>query len=57
MTVVILQSSNKPEGTHITFNGTDRLYLDECTFKIKQVDSAQDYIRELYLEGITETKI
>ncbi|KID94393.1 hypothetical protein MAJ_09633, partial [Metarhizium majus ARSEF 297] len=48
---------NKPEGTHITFNGTDWLYLDECTFKIKQVDSAQDYIRELYLEGITDIKI
>ncbi|KID63663.1 uncharacterized protein G6M90_00g064090 [Metarhizium brunneum] len=48
---------NKPEGTDITFNGTDWLYLDECTFKIKQVDSAQDYIRELYLEGITEIKI
>ncbi|KAL7952227.1 hypothetical protein V8C34DRAFT_324100 [Trichoderma compactum] len=26
---------NKPEGTHVTYNGTDWLYLDDCTGRIK----------------------
>ncbi|KHN94942.1 uncharacterized protein MAM_07169 [Metarhizium album ARSEF 1941] len=47
----------KPEGTHITYNGTDWLHLDECTGKIKQVDSAQDYITALHEQGVATLKI
>ncbi|KAM6476642.1 hypothetical protein HDV62DRAFT_402587 [Trichoderma sp. SZMC 28011] len=48
---------NKPEGSHITYNGTDWLYLDDCTGRIKRVDSAQDYITALHAQGLTEVKV
>lgn len=53
----IVESSNKPEGSHITYNGTDWLYLDDCTGRIKRVDSAQDYITALHAQGLTEVKV
>ncbi|KAK5993812.1 hypothetical protein PT974_07249 [Cladobotryum mycophilum] len=45
------------EGQATTYNGTDWLQLDPCSWLIKQVDSSQDLITYSYILGLPDIKL
>ncbi|KAK5991933.1 hypothetical protein PT974_05323 [Cladobotryum mycophilum] len=49
--------TTKKDGDYITYNGTDFLQLDPCSWLVNQVDSAQDFLALFHSLGIPFLKV